>query len=294
MKEITVRVLGGLGNQMHCYAFGRALAARTGSVLKLDAESGYWDDPYGREFLLDRFPVKYAKISISQRQSRVRRNIFRLALKLKDVYSRCLPLSKKLVVREEPPFCYKDDVLQSGYTANPYFIGYWASYRYFLEIEAEIRKELRPPSPTDPAALDLLSQIRSVRSCFIHWRSYKEDKNIEYPDLYEYYSRAVRFISDRYPDTVFFVFSDDSAGARDQIDFPGINFVYVDLTIADRFQQTLTDFYLMYECENAIIGASTFSWWAAWLGYHDCKTVFAPGGVSPWGEDWLPPGWITV
>lgn len=294
MKTITVRVIGGLGNQLHCYAFGRALATHNGSDLHLDAESGYWRDPFGREFLLDKFPGLNARYTDTQPRSERERRVFRLAQKVKSFFSRFLPLPRKLVVREEPPLCYKEEIHHAHYMANPYFIGYWASYRYCRGIEKELRQELKPAVPTDPSVLALLSQIQSVRSCFIHWRSYKEDKSLEYPDLRRYYGDAISIISEKFPDIVFFVFSDDPAGARKEVTSSGGKMIYVDLPSAQGNQQSLADFYLMYACDHGIIGASTFSWWAAWLGEREEKTIVAPRGVSPWGEDWLPPHWIAL
>ncbi len=56
MRKITTRLVGGLGNQLHCYAMGRAVAAYNNAELILDTVSGYWHDPYGRTYMLDHFP----------------------------------------------------------------------------------------------------------------------------------------------------------------------------------------------------------------------------------------------
>lgn len=294
MKSVTVRIIGGLGNQLHCYAFGRALAVQYGAHLKLDAESGYWNDPFDRVYLLDQFPGLNARHTGAQLKSGWARKIFRMGLKLKSFFSRFLPLPLKLIVSEEAPLCYKKEIHHARFITNPYFMGYWASYRYYLGIEKELRQELKPPMPNHPVLQELLSQIESVSSCFIHWRSYREDKSLKYPDLRRYYVDAIDVISERYPDIVFFVFSDDPAGARKAVTSPDKKIVYVDLLAAQGNLQSLTDFYLMYMCDHAIIGNSTFSWWAAWLGDHEEKSVVAPGGVSPWSEDWLPPHWLTL
>jgi hypothetical protein len=50
----------------------------------------------------------------------------------------------------------------------------------------------------------------------------------------------------------------------------------------------------MNQCNYAIIADSTFSWWAAWLDEDDDKTVIAPKGLSPWGDDWTPDTWVTI
>ena len=167
-----MRVIGGLGNQLHCYAFGRALAVQNGALLYLDAESGYWNDPFGRMYLLDQFFGLNARYTSTQPNSKCARQFFMLGLKLKSYYSRLLPLSMKLIVLEGTPPCYKEDIHLARYIATPYFIGYWASYRYYQGIEKELRHELKPTVPKHPSIQELLSQIRSARLCFIHWRSF--------------------------------------------------------------------------------------------------------------------------
>lgn len=293
MNSFTVRVLGGLGNQLHCYAFGRALAAKSGALLKLDSQSGYWNDPFGRVFLLDHFPRLKVQYSRRSPEAGWARNSFRLALRLKAVYSAFLPLQLRLVVLENKPLCYKKEVHNAQFVTNPYFIGYWASFRYYREIESELKYELKPKEPTNPKAQELLSQIRAGVSCSIHWRSYREDKNTQYPDLRNYYRKAIEIIAKRFPDITFFVFSDDPVAAIKEVAMQDKKIAYVDLSSARGNEQGLIDFFLMYACDHAIIGNSTFSWWAAWLSGHQGKTVIAPKGVSPWGDDWIPPNWLA-
>lgn len=294
MKSITVRVQGGLGNQMHCYAFGRALAVRNRAELILDCEAGYWNDPFGREFMLEMFQ-ETRKHYVPQTVIPVgRRRLFSILLKLKLTVSRMLPISRKLALSETPPFCFKKEIIGTSFVSNPYVLGYWASPRYYEGIENALRRELAPPEPDIPAVHEVLARIRSVRSCFIHWRSYNEDKSSQAGCMRGYYNSAVSLMARKFDDIVFFVFSDDIPGAREQIDGNGHHFVFVDLAETKGNMQSLADFYLMYKCDHAIIGNSTFSWWAAWLAEQKNKVVIAPDGVSPWNGDWVPSEWFLI
>lgn len=293
-KSLTVRVVGGIGNQLHCYAFGRALSAENGLILRLDSETGYWNETFNRVYLLDHFDGLNAGCISSHPAKAWVRQLRRLSFKIKTLCSKMLPLSLKLVITEEYPFCYKEELHRSNFLLNPYFIGYWASYRYYQEIEKDLRQELKPPIPTHPSVLALESQIRSVKSCFIHWRSYQEDQISIYPDLGGYYHEAINFISAKHSDIVFFVFSDDPVSAKEQIESSENNIIFVDLPDTQGNVQSLSDFYLMYICNHAIIGNSSFSWWAAWLSDDKDKTVVAPNGVSPWGADWIPLNWVSI
>lgn len=294
MRAVTVRLVGGLGNQMHGYAFGRAIATRNQATLYLDVESGFLNDPHQRVYLLDRLPGLHARLLPFRSKTGSARLLFKVGVKLRSACSRLLPLPLKLVVAERAPWRYREDIHHARYFCHPCFMGYWSSYRYYQEIEEELRRELEPPLPTQPAVLELLSRIRSVPSCFIHWRSYNEEKGADRPSLRSYYKDAIGNVSARHPGISFFVFSDDPAGARKQFPFSSGNVVYVDLPEAQGNMQSLADFYLMHACDHAIIGDSTFSWWAAWLSDREGKTVVAPRGLSPWGEDWLPPHWVAL
>lgn len=291
MKKITVRLVGGLGNQLHCYAFGRAVAGNSDTPLEVDVESGYWNDPYGRKYMLDAFPA----LNINKKKlpkTGTGRFIFRAKLKFGAALLSKLPLEIRPIVREGHPRGYREDVHRKRYKINPYFMGYWASYRYYQDIAEDLRRDLVPPRPHTPAAICMLKEITSARSCFIHWRSYAEEIGVPHPSLAGYYHSAVYLIERKYPGIRFFIFSDDVAAARKELMSLGDKMIFVDIPEAG--DQCLNDFYLMYSCGHAIVSDSTFSWWAAWLGDRKTKTVTAPRGLSPWGEDWTPPHWITV
>lgn len=295
VKRITTRLVGGLGNQLCCYAFGRAIAAFSGAKLELDTESGYWSDHYGRRYMLSAFP----ELNIRKRRFRsfpASRLLFKVRLKLASLLSRRLPRERKLVIKEGLRCAYQPEIHHTIYKNNPYFIGYWASYRYYSGIEDQLRLELTPPKPQAPEALKALVEIESTNSCLVHWRSYFEEieKGIVHPDMRDYYAKAMQCVEDRFPDVRFFVFSDRSDLLRDAVDVEKENVSVIELTSLDGDARSLADFYLMYRCKHAIIGDSTFSWWAAWLSDGPDKLVVGPEGLSPWGSDWMPPHWTAI
>ncbi len=292
-KTISVRLIGGLGNQLQCYAFGYAVATHNQADLELDTESGYWDDQYGRQYLLDLFPRLTTKKKKLPR-SRLARLILRLTWKLRLGLNSTLPLSRRSVIKEESPFRYREDIHRTKYRSNPYFIGYWASHRYYKDVSAQLRSDLAPPKPDHPDALRILNEIKSGRSCSIHLRSYVEEVDALRPPLKAYYRCAVALMEDKCHGVRFFVFSDDPSLAREELSGIKANAMIVDIGAAKGNKQSLIDFYLMYSCDHAIIGDSSFSWWAAWLSDNNEKVVIAPRGLSPWGDDWTPRHWTTV
>ena len=293
MARITVRLVGGLGNQLHCYAFGKALAAYQNVDVRFDCDSGFWADTYGRCYLLDRFHY----IVLNQKktpQTVGGRWLYRLHIKIAGMLSPRLPLVLRPFVIEPTPQRYREDILTKRYLFNPYFMGYWASYRYCEGLEQRLRSELQPPRPAHPGVLEWLDKIRNSQSCFIHYRSYREEINGNHPPMANYYRKAIALVADRVPDVRFFVFSDHHNSARAELSAIDRDLEFVEIEQSAGDVNSLNDFYLMYACEHAIIGDSTFSWWAAWLSDRKSKIVAAPNGLSPWGDDWAPPNWIKL
>ena len=293
LKKITVCLIGGLGNQLHGYAFGRALAANNNVSLEVNAGYGYWRDSYKRQYLLRYFP-NCNVIESNEPVTRFGQFLQKLKLKILSQLSKRLPLKFRLVVCEELPRHYQKDVHRTRYYFSPHFLGYWATYLYYQDIAAELRLELIPPKPDSPTVLAMLKKISSGRSCSIHWRSYQEEAGVSHPSMVSFYKKAINYIIERYPDIVFFVFSDVPALARNELSTLSTHFIFVDIQESSGNEQSLNDFYLMYSCEHAIIGDSTFSWWAAWLSDHIDKTIIAPRGLSPWGDQWIPSHCISM
>lgn len=295
MNKITINLLGGLGNQLHCYAFGYALSQKLDVQFELDCDSCYWNDIYGREYLLDHFE----NLQVNKKRAPktgIGRRLFKARAKFFSYVSLFLPIKYKLSVLEGDPPTFRPDIFASKYIFNPTFTGYWASFRYLSGVENDLRKILKPPSPVLPEALNNLKKISDVNACFIHYRSYSEEaaRDNARPPLMGYYSQAISRMVKEIPDVQFFVFSDDCDLAKVQLSKLHNELNFVDIEDAQGNQQSLIDFYLMYRCRHAIIGDSTFSWWAAWLSYSEEKIVICPHGLSPWGDDWTESDWLKI
>ena len=292
-KKITVGLVGGLGNQLHCYAIGRAIAASNNADLIVDTESGYWHDPYRRKYELRRFPMLHVH-KLSRKIFPGYRILFKIKRKLSLIISHYLPYKYKIFINEGSSTYYQTNLVETTYKFCPYFIGYWACHRYYSEIEDILRKELIPPIPKATDALELLAKIESTNSCMVHWRSYVEEVGGRKPVSNSYYADALRMVETSHPDIQFFAFSDRPDLMNEALGSNQRNITIVNLSSIPEDDRSFAEFYLMFRCNHAIIGDSTFSWWAAWLGYCAGKLVIAPGGVSPWGKDWIPPTWKTI
>ena len=108
----------------------------------------------------------------------------------------------------------------------------------------------------------------------------------------EYYRRAIEFIISRVEKPLFFVFSDDLAWSGKFMEECGVEYRLVD---HNRGKDSYKDMYLMSRCRHYIIANSSFSWWGAWLGEDEGKTVACP---SEWFKGKTnykcPAGWVRI
>jgi hypothetical protein len=121
-----------------------------------------------------------------------------------------------------------------------------------------------------------------------------------------YYREVVGYMRSNIGDPVYFVFSDDIAWCKSNLDL-GDNAVFVDWNSgADSYK----DLVMMSCCNHNVIANSTFSWWGAWLNENPSKIIVAPrrwfnleyySGTTPVyptrlynTEDLIPPGWKRI
>lgn len=174
-------------------------------------------------------------------------------------------------------FSYTPEIFQD--TQERYLEGFWQTEKYFLPIEKDIRRlfTFRPPLSEKSAVLK--TQIRSYtekglacasihvrRGDFLHVKSFQVCTET-------YYNNAISYLINNHPVSAFYVFSDDMDWSRKNLDFCGIQTIFVDWNTKDDSWQ---DMALMSLCRFNIIPNSSFSWWAAWLNDNPDKKVIAP------------------
>jgi len=158
-------------------------------------------------------------------------------------------------------------------------VGYWQSERYFIDSADRIRADFALLQPLRDANARLLELARSANSVGLHVR---RGDFVSLPDAarvhglcsIDYYRRAIGLVRDRCPECHFLVFSDDPEWARAQLSLEA-SAVFV----TGNESSPECDLALMSACKHHIIANSSFSWWAAWLGYSPEQLVIAP---TPW------------
>lgn len=288
MKKLIVRVKGGLGNQLFCYAAARRLAIANGAELVIDDVSGFVrDTQYRRQYALDKFSIPCRKATPYERLEpfeRYRRGLAKALSKLKPFFQR--------TYLEEERVEFDSRLLELKINKTLYLDGLWQSEMYFKDIADVIRKELIIEPPQDPASMLLADRVRQSNSVSIHVRCFdlvgKDGQSLNLP--HSYYSRAIKAIVDAVQDPHFFVFSDKPEIARQLVGLPdrGVTFVP-----HSNDSSVYSDLWLMTQCKHFIVANSTFSWWGAWLSGSPCKVVVAPEtGFS--NQDCIPAEWTKI
>jgi len=293
--KIIVRILGGLGNQLFCYAAARRLALKSDAELVLDDVSGFSRDLlYQRRYQLDHFRIPCRKATKAERLEplpRLRRYL-------------------KRAINRHRPFELSNYIQQAGVDFDPRLLmlrpkgtlfleGYWQSESYFKDVEETIRSDLRIIAPTDRNNVNVAKRIRECNGIAMHFRFFDSPKESGANNApRDYYKRAVAQMNRLFPDCHYFVFSDSPDRARGQIPLSDDRITMVTHNEGD--ENAYADLWLMTQCRHFIIANSTFSWWGSWLAENVDKQVIVPGlekrsGKMWWGfEGLLPERWLKL
>ena len=204
MAKIVVRILGGLGNQLFCYAVARRLSLVNNAELVLDDRSSFaYDIDYKRKYQLDNFNIQSRKATASELFapfSRVRRY-------LKRRWHQRQPFLKRGYILHEG-VDFDNRMLQIKPVGTVYLEGYWQSEDYFNDVTDIIRQDLQIKPPVDSNNLIMATKIRECMSIAIHVRFFDEPQE---PGINnapgDYYIRALEMMESLFPMAHYFIFS---------------------------------------------------------------------------------------
>ena len=279
---------------MFQYAAGRVLSLERGVPLCLDI-SGFSSYGLHQGFELQRIFNCAAGIANEadmrailgwQSSSHIRR----LLLRKEMVSFR----RKELVV--EPQFNYWPGI--KHVPNDCYLVGYWQSEKYFSESASQIRADFTFRQSMEDQNEKLTQQIISVNAVSLHVRRGDYATNLQTTATHglctlDYYRHSIQYVAERVQQPNFFVFSDDIAWVRDNLNLPHQS-QYVD---CNQGKESYNDMRLMSMCNHHIIANSSFSWWGAWLNPKRDKIVVAP---KNWfanqtdASDLLPQSWVKL
>lgn len=227
---ISVKMRGGLGNQMFQYAFGRKFSLQ-GKVVRYDTS---WYVPHRTVDHPHPRPLRITHFNVEQ-------------------FTEGKRLSTNIKVNEKD---YVEGIFESE---NANFNGYWQYWPYYEDIIPQLRREftLKEEYYTDEF-IELKQRINDTNSTSVHVRrgDYLLQRKGGFHDLPPiYYFNAIRTVEGD-----LYIASDDIEWCRRLFttDTTGRRVVFLDLPDYLTFE-------LIRTCKNNVITNSTFSWWAAVL-----------------------------
>jgi len=261
-----IKIVGGIGNQMFQYAFGKAQEQNGISVAY---DIGF----YARAKSADKYPRLY---HLDKFQTNVSINFFKHSWKTYKENKTGFDMS--LLTRD-----------------NANFEGYWQYYPYIKLVLPLLRQELvLQEKYYTKEYLSLKNDIMGCKSVAVHVRrgDYLTHKGVFRNLKFEYYMRALSCSPEG--DQIF-IFSDDIPWCREKFkkDYFYRDIVFVDLN-------EYLSFELMRLCTHHIIANSTFSYWAAMLKNDPEQVVVCPkewlvNKVQDNGNElFFPKRWIQI
>jgi len=257
----VIKIMGGLGNQLFQYAFGRVQISN-GLYVKFDCRTYDKNNKqkWPRDFQLNKFEGTHVRNS---------------------------PFILSQPTIDDHKVGFNLDLLKLD---NHNFHGYWQYLAYYEGILDTLRKEFRVKQELyNNVFTHLFFEITTKEnSVSIHVR--RGDYLVQTWGIlpFTYYLQAVQHTKGD-----IYIFSDDIEWCKKHFKQD-----YFDrqITFVTTGEDCL-DFELMRHCKHNIIGSSTFSWWAAMLNENSNKIVCAP---SQWLGGWTdasliyPHEWIKL
>lgn len=266
-KKVVVRLMGGLGNQLHQYAYGVLLAQKNEAELYIDKEflTNYSKklNVTLRDLEINKFNIetKYYKSVLSNQfvlsiLKRLNLNKFFKFFKF-NIISSYIPLNS--LNNKNSNFYYLDGImgLNTDYVDDmPYLLEKFKINNDFFDINEQVK-----------------NKIIKKNSVAIHIRrtDYLKEGSIHHVLDLEYYNKAINYIASKVSNPTFYIFSDDKKFVREN--FIGENFKILNYSGENA---AFFDFLAIKNCQHHIIANSTFSWWAAFMGNKNDGITIAP------------------
>lgn len=286
-----VNTIGGLGNQMFCYAFALALKEKHNEKVFVDISHF---NNYGLHdgFLINEiFNVQEINIASKKEIKSLSRYIPHY--KLSRIFRKLLP-KKSTEYIEKQDYVY--DNLAMSVKGDCYYEGYWQSPLYFDNIKPSVKKMFTfPKSFGENKDIEVL--MGNVDSVSIHVRrgDYLNHKSFVGICELDYYERAINNVKKKIKDPHYFIFSNDIVWCKENLssilDTDKVQFVS-----HNQGSKSFWDMYLMSCSKNMIIANSSFSWWAAYLNQYDNAYIISPVKWvnRSYNTDVHPSSWVLI
>ena len=289
-KAITIKLVGGLGNQLFIWAAAYSISKKRNLELVIDAS-----ECTQRGFELGIFGIKAAINPNNPPNGILPTRFPKSQSKLLKLFRTCRAKFRYLRIGKtfwERPGGFDPTVF--SIPTGKILRGYFQSYKYSQEFLPEILEYLTLNIKASSRYYEILGDLKDERWVAIHVRrgDYKQLSSSFGLVPEDYYHQALTLIESHLPNLKRYVFTDDMF--ESQILLPGC-----DGYITDNELESSAERMLLSSHATALIGAnSTFSWWTAILmSAEDHLKVFP----DPWfaaknleNKDFIPAGWGKI
>ena len=281
---ISIRIRGGLGNQLFQYATAYSIARELNEDLGLEIMS-YQTRQWPR-YELEKLKIQPdAIINPKLGKSMLDKAIFN---KIKSHLSIGIGTNRFKETGEVTSF--HSEVC--NVKRNTYLNGFFQNEKYFLKYREQLLKQFRPNFNLEVESKKWIGKVGEDESVAIHVRRGDYVKIGCGIDM-AYYDAAIQIIATKIRNPHFYVFSDEIKFCEEYFSkYSDYQFDYIN-DIPDSENKDINEFFVMSACKNQIIANSSFSWWGAWLNNNERKKVVAPV-VGMWTKEFYPSDWKTI
>ena len=302
MTKCIVRIAEGIGNQLFMFANSLSFSRRIGYSLYIDNKSGYFQKKNIRFYQLDKFnldtPICDDEYKFNNPLKNLKRKFLINIDRFKQRKSFILEPKDNL---KRTKFC---NLNKHNLSNLLYIEGYFESEKYFSDIKQILKKKITLKDQyiyENNEYFSLIKNNPNVVSICIRQNRYSErlynrynfeskKKSSELTKItIDYIKRAVKYIDTKITKPRYLIWSDDFSNLREY--FPLDKYLFVDI----KENKSLSDFYLLLNCKNFIVGPTSFHWWPAWLNFEKTSIVLRPKNISTSNNiDFWPENWMSI
>jgi len=298
--KIITRIAEGLGNQLFMYANSYALSKKFDYEFFIDNESGYFQKKNIRSFQLDNFNIGATICDQKYKFNNNFKNTKRKFLIKLDIFKKKKNFLIEPIDKEKRTEFTSFDL--NAYSDLLFVEGYYESENYFKDYKIDLINQFSLKNESVFQGNEFYHFIKkntNIVSICVRQNRFSERKSNKNNEMaiqksenftkktIDYIYRAVDFIDKKISNPKYLLWSNDFSNLRNY--FPSEKFKFVE----NKSNKSLTDFYLLLNCKNFIVGPTSFHWWPAWLNENKNSLILRPkdinisNNVNFWPDHWV-------